>query len=127
MNVKNFIVGGIVGGIVNFLLGWLLYGKLFKDLFPQTGTENMTYIFLGCMSFGFLMSTVVSLASIDKCLSGIKAGVLIGLFIGLYTNFFMNVSNPAVDVNLMLIDIAITITIAILVGATIAVVNGKMK
>jgi hypothetical protein len=127
MNVKNFIVGGIIGGIVNFLLGWLLYGKLFKELFPQTGTENMTYIFLGCMSFGFLMSTVVSLASIDKCLSGIKADVLIGLFIGLYTNFFMNVSNPAVDVNLMLIDIAITITMAILVGATIAVVIGKMK
>ena len=97
MNVKNFIVGGIAGGIVNFLLGWLLYGILFKSLFPQSGTENMTYIFLGCMSFGFLMSTVISLATIDKCVSGIKAGVLIGLFIGLYSNFFMNVANPAVD------------------------------
>jgi hypothetical protein len=127
MNVKNFIVGGIVGGIVNFLLGWLLYGILFKSIFPQTGTENMTYIFLGCMSFGFLMSTVISLATIDKCISGIKAGVLIGLFIGLYSNFFMNVANPAVDYTLMLIDIAITITIAIMVGATVAVVNGKMK
>lgn len=127
MNLKNFIVGGIAGGIVNFLLGWLLYGILFSSLFPQSGNENMTFIFLGCMSFGFLMATVITLGAIEKCVSGIKAGVLIGLFIGLYSNFFMNVTNPTVDYNLMLIDVAITMVIAIMVGATVAVVNGKMK
>lgn len=127
MNVKNFIAGGIAGGIVNFLLGWLLYGILFKSVFPQDGTENMTFIFLGCMSFGFLMSTVVSLAAIVKCVSGIKAGVLIGLFIGLYSNFFMNVTNPMVNYNLMMIDIAIIMVISITVGPTVTVVNGKMN
>jgi hypothetical protein len=128
MNVKNFIVGGIVGGIVNFLLGWVFYGMLLKDTFPQSGTENMTFIFLGCMSFGFLLSFIFSLSGgISKCMTGIKAASGIGLFLALYSNFFGNMTKAAIDYKLMAIDVVTTIVISALVGATIAVVNGKMK
>ena len=45
MNTKNFIIGGIAGGIINFFLGWIFYGMLFKDLYPQTGNENLLLYF----------------------------------------------------------------------------------
>jgi hypothetical protein len=128
MNAKNFIVGGIVGGIVNFLLGWVFYGMLLKDTFPQSGTENMTFIFLGCMSFGFLLSFIFSLSDgITKCVPGLKTAAIIGLFLGLYSDFFGNMTKAAIDYKLMALDVVTTIVISALVGATIAVVNGKMK
>ena len=128
MNVKNFLITGIVGGLVDFLLGWLFYGILFKDTFPMTGKENMMFIFLGCMSFGFLMATVYTVvSSIEKCVPGLKTGALIGLFIALYSDFFMNVNNPTVNYTMIATDIAVTVVMSSLVGAVMAVVNGKMK
>ncbi len=128
MNVKNFLISGIAGGIVDFLLGWLLYGILLKDVFPMTGTENMTFIFLGSMALGFLMSFIFSMGeTISKCMSGIKAGAIIGLFLGLYSDFFMNVNNAAVNYQNIVIDVAVTIVMSAIVGSVIAVINGKMK
>jgi len=128
MNVKNFLISGIAGGIVDFLLGWLFYGILLKDVFPMTGTENMTFIFLGCMSLGFLMSFIFSMGeTISKCVPGIKAGAGIGLFLGLYSDFFMNVSNAAVNYQNIAIDVVVTIVMSAIVGSVIAVVNGKLK
>jgi len=128
MNVKNFFVGGIVGGIANFLLGWLIYGILLKEVFPSTGTENYLFIFLGCLSFGFLLSFVFSQAEgINKCVAGIKAAMVIGFLIALYTNFFMNVSSTTIDYKLIAIDTLVTTVMSGIVGAVIAVTNGKMS
>jgi hypothetical protein len=128
MNVKNFLITGVVGGIVDFLLGWLFYGILFKDIYPPSENQNMTFIFLGCMAFGFLMAYIFSMGeSISKCVPGIKTGAVIGLFLALYTDFFMNVTNTAVNYKNMGIDVGITIVMSALVGSVIAVVNGKLK
>ena len=131
MNVKNFIVGGIVGGIVDFLMGWLVYGMLLKDTFPKpegAGPENMMFIFLGCMSFGFLLSYVFSQGEgISNIAAGIKMAIGIALFMGLCNNFFMNMYKDTIDIKLMLIDIAASLVLATVVGASIAMVNGKMK
>ena len=128
MNLKNFIVGGIVGGIADFLLGYLFYGILLKDTFPSEGKENLTFIFLGCMSFGFLISYVFAHGeSISKCVPGIKIAAGIGLFMSLSTNFFMNMTKDTIDYQLMGIDVATMVVLSGLVGAVVAVTNGKMK
>lgn len=130
MNVKNFIVGGIVGGIVDFFLGWLIYGILLKDTFPieEGAKENMIFIFLGCMAFGFLISYVFAQGEgISKCVPGIKLAAGIALFMSLSTNFFMNMTKETIDVKLLIIDVVASMVLASFVGAIIAVVNGKMK
>ena len=130
MNVKNFIVGGIVGGIVDFLLGWVVYGMLLKDTFPMEdgAKENMMFIFLGCMSFGFLVSWVFSQGEgISNMAAGIKMAIGIALFMGLCSHFFMNMTKETIDVKLMAIDIIASMVLATGVGAAVAMVNGKMK
>jgi hypothetical protein len=130
MNVKNFIIGGIVGGIVDFLLGWLIYGIVLKDTFPSEdgAKENMLFIFLGCLAFGFLISYVFAQSQgISKCVPGIKLAAGIALFMSLSTNFFMNMTKETIDVKLLIIDVVASMVIASFVGASIAVVNGKMK
>lgn len=130
MNAKNFIVGGIVGGIVDFLLGWLIYGILLKDTFPleEGATENMLFIFLGCMSFGFLISYVFAQGEgVSKCVAGIKLAAGIALFMGLSINFFQNMTKEVIDFQLVAIDVIASMVLASFVGAAVAVVNGKMK
>lgn len=131
MNVKNFIVGGIVGGIVDFLLGWVVYGMLLKDTFPKpdgAGAENMMFVFLGCMSFGFLISYVFSQGEgISNMAAGIKMAIGIALFMALCNNFFMGMYQETIDVKLMAIDILASLVLATGVGAAVAMVNGKMK
>lgn len=128
MNLKNFLVSGSIGGIVEFLLGWLLYGILFKDAFQTTGNENMLFIFLGCMTFGFFVSYIfIKWAGITNFVTGFTAGAVIGLFFGLYSNFFMNSMASVVNYQTMALDIVITIVMSALVGATVALVNGKLR
>lgn len=131
MNVKNFLVSGIVGGLADFLMGWLLYGILLKDTFPKpdgAGAENLTFIFLGCMSFGFAIAYIFSHGEgISKCVPGVKMAAGISLFLGLSNNFFYGMYKESLDVKLMVIDVITTIVIGSVVGAVVAVVNGKMK
>ncbi|KAB1158037.1 hypothetical protein [Flavobacterium luteum] len=128
MNVKNFLVSGSVGGFIDFLLGWLFYGILFKDQFPPSENMNMLFIFLGCMTFGFLVSYIFNKwAGISNLMSGIKAGAILGLFIGFYSNFFMNAMQAAPNYQNMGLDIVITIASSAIVSGTIAFVIGKLK
>jgi hypothetical protein len=127
MNVKNFIAAGIAGGIENFLLGWLFYGILFKDLYPKSENMNLTFIFLGCMTFGLFVSYIFTKwARITQALTGVKAGAIIGFFNSLGMNFFMFSSKP-LNLQNMLIDVAISIIMGAIIGASVALVNGKMK
>lgn len=130
MNVKNFVISGIAGGFIEFILGWLFYGILFKDSFPSNGTENMLLIFLGCMTFGFLLSYIfIKWAHISNWKTGLTAGAIIGLFIALYFSFFANSMKTMDELNiqLMALDTAITVVMSALVGSAIAFVSGKLK
>lgn len=131
MNVKNFFIGGIVGGIADFLMGWLIWGILLKDTFPKpadAGPENMLFIFLGCMSFGFMLSYIFAQGEgISNYVTGIKVAAGVALFMSLANNFFSNMYKDIIDVKLMGIDIVAALVVAAVVGAVIAIVNGKMK
>ena len=130
MNVKNFLIGGIVGGIVDFLLGWIVYGMLLHDMMPMEpgAKENLMHIFLGCMSFGFLVSWVFSQGEgISNVSAGIKMALGIAIFMGLCSHFFMNMTSETIDFKYMAIDILGSLVLATGVGASIAMVNGKMK
>lgn len=127
MNLKNFFIAGIVGGIVDFLLGWVFYGMIFKDLYPQNENTNLTFIFFGCMTFGFLISYIfVRWAGITNAVTGLKAGAIIGLLMGSSMNFFMYSGMPLNTQN-MITDIAISVILGACVAAAVAVVNGKLK
>jgi len=90
--------------------------------------ENMMFIFLGCMSFGFLVSWVFSQGEgISNMAAGIKMAIGIALFMGLCSHFFMNMTKETIDVKLMAIDIIASMVLATGVGAAVAMVNGKMK
>lgn len=130
MNVKNFIVGGIVGGIVDFLLGWVVYGMLLHDMMPvEPGAkENLLFIFLGCLSFGFLISWVFSLGEgISNVGTGIKTALGIAVFMGLSVHFFDNMYNETINYKYMALDIFGSLLLATGVGTAVALVNGKMK
>ena len=127
MNLKNFIIAGIVGGIVDFILGGIFYGMLFKDLYPQTQSTNFTFIALGCLIFGFLVSYIFTkLAGITNTVTGLTAGAIIGFLNGLSMNFFMY-SGMALNTQNMITDVIITTVLGAGVGATVALVNGKLK
>ena len=128
MNVKNFIVGGIVGGVVNYLLGWLIYGILLNDpTAPNAGKENLMLIFAGCMIFGFLISYIFSQGEgITKCVPGIKVAAGAGLLTSLWFDCFYHMYDN-LDYKMTIMGAAISLVMAAFVGATVAVVNGKIK
>ena len=131
MNVKNFLIGGVVGGIVDFLMGWLVYGILLKDTFPKpdgAGAENMMFIFLGCMAFGFMISYIFAQGEgVSNYVTGIKVAAGVALFMSLANNFFYCMYKDSMDVKMVAIDVVASIVLASVVGAVIAMVNGKMK
>lgn len=131
MNVKNFVIGGIVAGIVDFLMGWLVWGILLKENMPKpvgAGPENTIHIFLGCLFFGFLISYVFSSgAGISEWVAGMKMAAVIALFLSLSNYFFSNMYKDAIDFKLMGIDVLASVVVGSVVGAVVAVVNGKMK
>jgi phosphate/sulfate permease len=127
MKTKNFLVSGVVAGIFNFLLGWLFYGILFKDIYPEGENMNLVFTFLGCLTYGLFIAYVFTKwAGITISLTGIKAGAIIGFFTSLSMNFFMY-SNRTVNYQSMALDVIITIVISAIMGAAIALINGKMK
>ncbi len=127
MNAKNFIIGGIVGGIVDFLLGWVFYGMLFTSIYPENENTKLEFIFLGCMTFGFLISLIFTKwAGITSLMSGLKAGAVIGLLYGLSMNFFMYSSQP-VNYQLLGLDTIVNVLMGAGVGAIVALVLGKLK
>jgi len=128
MNAKNFIIGGIAGGIVDYLLGWLFYGILFMDFFGGGQPENMLFIVLGCMSFGFFVSYIFTKwAHITTATTGLKAGAVLGLFEGLQSNFFNHSMEAAPNYQHIALDMAIMIVMGAFVGMVIAMVHGKLK
>lgn len=127
MNLKNFIIGGIVGGIVDFLLGWVFYGMLFKEIYPPSENQNLTFIFLGCLTFAFFVSYVFNKwAQITTFSTGAVAGAIIGFFYGLSMNLFMYSNMPFNPTN-MALDLAINIAMSTFVGGAIGFVSGKLK
>lgn len=127
MNLKNCIAAGIAAGVTNFLLGWVFYGILFKDIYPANENTNLTFIFLGCMTFGFFMSYIfIKWAGITNPMTGLTAGTIIGFLNGLSMNFFMY-SNMPLNTQNFLIDVIITTITGAIMGAMIALVNRKLK
>jgi hypothetical protein len=129
MKTKNFLVAGIIGGIVDFLLGWLFYGIIFVNTFPQTeeSSQSMLFIFLGCLTFGLFVSYIYTQwAQISTAVTGAKAGAIIGLFIGLFYNFFNLAMNSQMEIQLAALDVGISIVMTSIIGAVIALLNGKM-
>ncbi|MFM2229416.1 MAG: hypothetical protein RL607_674, partial [Bacteroidota bacterium] len=96
---------------------------------PQgAGPENMLFIFLGCLCFGFLLSFIFAQGEgVSRCVPGIKVALGVALFMSLCNNFFYAMYKDSMDVKMVAIDVLASLVIATVVGAVISVVNGKMK
>lgn len=127
MNVKSFILSSLIGGVVYFLLGWLFYGFLFTEIYPSSDSQNLLFVFLGCLFFAILLAYIfLQWASISTAASGAKAGAFLSLLIGLSNNFFMY-SNKAMNLTSFLTDVAIMMVIGAVVGAIVALVINNTK
>lgn len=86
MNIKRFVVLGIT----DFLLGWLLYAIISKSTFQSHGDENILFLFLGCMTFVFLVSSVfLKWTDISNATNRLQATVVMPTLVG-KTNTFAN-------------------------------------
>ena len=128
MNIKNFIIGGIVASIIHFILGGIFYQVIFPNLYPAKEQQpNISFIVLGCLFFGFLISYIfVKWANITKISTGFIAGAIIGLLYGTSMNFFMY-SNMPFNAQNFFTDIFVNVIISASVGAAVAFVNQKIK
>lgn len=127
MKTKNFLVSGVAAGVLNFLLGWLFYGILFKNIYPEGENMNLVFTFLGCLTYGLFIAYIFTKwAGITIPITGIKAGAIIGFFTSLSMNLYMY-SNMPPNYENMALDVVITIVISAVMGAAIAMINGKMK
>ncbi len=121
-------MGGLVGGIINFLAGWLFYGILFKEQFGGGDDMNMLFIFLGCLTFGFLMAYVfVKWASISTAMTGAVGGAVIAALSALSSDFFRYSGETNPDYMLILLDVGVMAVIGAMMGAGIGFVLSKMK
>ena len=127
MKTKNFLVSGVAAGVLNFLLGWLFYGILFKNIYPEGENMNLVFTFLGCLTYGLFIAYIFTKwAGITIPITGIKAGAIIGFFTSLSMNLYMYSNMPANYEN-MALDVVITSIISAVMGAAIAMINGKIK
>ena len=129
MKTKNFLISGLVGGIVDFLLGFLFYGLIFKDSFeqPEEGSNALVLIFLGCLVFALFIAYIFTKwAQISTAATGAKAGAVIGLFVSVFYNFFNMAMDSGATVKMFALDVAISIVMTAIIGAVIAIVNGKL-
>jgi len=130
MNTKTFLVAGLVGGIVDWLFGWLFYGILLADFFPQPGesTKTMVCILAGCLTFGFFISYIFNRwAQISTASTGAKAGAVIGFFMGLNASLFNMALVKGVTYKMFAIDLVVSVVLAAIVGAVVAVISGKLN
>ena len=83
-------------------------------------------IFLGSLTLGLLIAFIFTKwAQITKALTGAKAGAVIGLFVSLMFNFFVAGMGMGAEHSILL-DVIIATFISAIVGAIVAVVNGKL-
>ena len=113
---KKFLFGALAGGIVYYFLGFLFYGVLFKNIYPSSEEDHMLFVFLGCMTFGILLSYLLNKMGINDCKSGAVSGATISLMLGLYSNFFMY-SSKAVNYTYFIEDVLIMTIMGAVTGA----------
>ena len=119
---KKILLSGIVGTVVYYLLGWLVYGLFLAE--NSTGEESMLFIFLGCLSFAFLLAYVYSKqAQISSSVTGFNAGIVIGILYAL--NWYFFVSNEF-DLRKIVEEIVIGGLMTGITGGLVAYANGKI-
>lgn len=123
---KKFLFGALAGGIVYFLLGFLFYGVLFKNIYPSSEEDHMLFVFLGCMTFGFMLSYLLNKMGVNDCKLGASRGAIFGFMLGLYSNFFMY-SGMAINYTNLVLDVIIMTVMGAITGALIGFVFKKLN
>ena len=137
MNSKKFLIGGIAGGIAFFLLGWLVWGMLLMD-FMKSHSNSSSGVFrteadmvwwamvVGNLAMGFLLSYVLSKASINTAAGGISTGAVIGLLMSASIDCTMYAQVNLFDTTSMIADIGASTVVTGIAGGIIGWINGKL-
>jgi len=95
MNTQKYVIASIVAAVFIFFYGYLMYGVLLVDyiasignpalMLPQ-GSENMTYIGLGCLIQAFGLGLIYVQGHEGKgAMEGVRFGLYVGIFlVGIY-------------------------------------------
>jgi hypothetical protein len=117
MGTKKLLFGGVTGGVILFLLGWLIYGVLLVGFYSTnagtaTGVNksmeemNMGLIFLANLSWGFLMSFILSRWTRPKSIAdGLKTGALVGILSGSGFDLLTYATTNIMTINGAIVDI----------------------
>lgn len=136
MDSKKFLVGGITGGITNFLLGWVVWGMLLAEFMQShmktyeglmRGEEHMLMwaMVVANLSYGFLISFVLSKANINSAGGGATAGAVIGLFLAIFFDFILHAQMDLMNTTAILVDIAASVVVSSIVGAVVGWMNSR--
>jgi len=95
MNTQKYVIASFIAAIFIFFYGYLMYGVLLVDYIASIsnsammlaqGSENMTYIGLGCLIQGFGLGLIYVRGHEGKgAIEGVRFGLYVGIFlIGIY-------------------------------------------
>ena len=127
MNSKTF-VGGLVAGITAFLLGWVIYGMLLMDYFSSNMVQyeglmkdppELWAIAVAHLSWGLLLAYVFNASSVNSIGKGMVCGALVFFLITLGTDFMFYAQMNLFNLQLLCIDVLISLVMGGLVGAVL--------
>jgi len=118
MNVKTFILRGVVATVIHFILGFLLYAVIFAKYLQAhmgpasasasrpVGSELVGFIFLSCLSYGFLLSYVFTSGASQSLKQGLLTGAITGFLYASAVN-----ANLYATTNLLTIEVIVADTL----------------
>jgi hypothetical protein len=136
MNTNKFLLGGIIGGIASFLLGWLVWGTLLMNFMKENSNQTsgvfrsadeMVWwaLIAGNLAMGFLLSFVLNKAKINTAGGGAFTGAAVGLFTAIGVDCMMYAQVYLFNAKAMAVDVAASVIVSAIVGATIGWFNGR--
>lgn len=127
MKTTNIFFAGVIGGVVDFILGWFFYGGIFSNFFPEGEDMDLTFIALGCITFGLIMAYIYeNRGGITTFMSGAKAGIGLGILFGFWTIFF-SAAQKGISFDTFAVELFIHVATTILVGGVVGFILGKLQ
>ncbi|NNF01559.1 MAG: hypothetical protein HKN22_02650 [Bacteroidia bacterium] len=137
MSSTKIIIAGLIGFVSAFLLGWVLYGMLLSGFFEaNAGTatnvgradEEIVFwsLLVANLFYGFLIAVTFGVIGNVKGLGdGLKYGALLTFLMSGFFDFIMYATTNIMNVNAVMVDIAVATLMGAIVGAIVGWYYGR--
>ena len=139
MNTRTIILRGVVAGLVHFFVGFLLYAVLFagylsKHMTPsalvanrRAGSEVVSFIFLSCLCYGFLLSYFFTKGRSHSLKDGLLTGAITGFLYACAVNANLYATTTILTPEVIIVDIILYTFMSTLMGGAISFVGKRKK